>query len=505
MPTNHPATTALRPDAEDWGDFAPGDLVEVADQTWEWELIERTERHGFWWAQALCTDRFIEVHARHLTLIESAQDVHDPDAEDDEQEAPSDEEITAYLDSLTDQERRDLAGPLPVRWLYPPRAGEPKRALNLFGGCGGWCAGIRCALGYQIDMVCIDLSRDAVATSAAAGCTAVCADVTTLDPEHPALRWTRILIGSPPCTDWTRAGKRLGHLPQNLDLLLDAIADASAAVGNTPATGAPGGPITFKEPTGESWAEIRERAYGRMTAPTAGLMLEMAIFALGLIAAGAPLETVALEQSNALPFAVRAALWCELELAGWAHNEWIELDAADYGSPSHRRRWFLLVSRHPLRGSVALDAPIVTLASDAIGCAPDLTVITRGNRRTPGGNAFTMGRQVPGITSKIRGWDVGEHGERFTLAQVALLVGMPADHPVVGSRTSACQQLSDIVCPTVATAALGHLLDLPWQSALRLYLSELYPTAHRAATPLPTLIPAARPAAPWQPSLLDAA
>ena len=467
---------------EIWGGFKPRDLVLIEgdgdDKGWEWEVVERTSTPGVWKVMEVgFPDRFAEHPAGRMTLEIPGEELYDPYAEPEE--PPTDEEWIEYLDSLTDVEREELAGPWPVRWLYPWRPGEPKRALNLFAGCGGWCAGLRRVLGYEIDMVCLDMNANAVATSTAAGCTTVRVDVTSLDPEHPALHWTHILIGSPPCTDWTRAGKGLGHLEENLAILLEVIALAGEAAGNVPASGVLGAFTSYKDPAQHAWSELRDELK-KMTAPTAGLMAEMIIFALGLLTTGAPLETLAIEQSNVLPHKVRMAIWCEMELAGWLCNRWVEIDAADYGSPSHRRRWFHLASREPVLDTVELEAPLVTFASDALGCAPDLKVITRGNRRTPGGNAFTMGRQIPGVTSKIRGWDVGGDGGRFTLGEMALLVGMPADHPLVGSRTSAAQQLSDIVCPASAAAVLGVLLDVRWRPALRRYLGELYPSAHLA-------------------------
>lgn len=414
--------------------------------------------------------------------IEDDADAHDPFAEP--WEPPTDEQWTAWLDGMTEAEREDLALPFPVRWLYPPQEDDAPRALNLFAGPGGWCCGLRRILGHRIDMVCLDLNADAVATSNAAGCTAIRVDITTLDPEHPALRWTQIVIGSPPCTDWTRAGKGLGRDEANIEALLELVVEVGEAAGNVPASGEPGSWTSFKDPAPYEWSELRQAVRENMTATTAGLMLEAAIFILGLICAGAPLETVALEQSAALPKRVREALWCELEIQGWARNEWVEIDAADYGSPSHRRRFFHMASLRPVAGTVELDAPLVTLASDAVGLPHDTRVITRGNRRTSGGNAFMMGRQIPGVTSKIRSWDVSGAGGRFSIGQMALLVGMPADYPVAGSRTSVAQQLSDVVSPVAAAAVLGVLLGVDWRPALRRYLTDLYPAVDYDARPV---------------------
>ncbi|MGW9031739.1 DNA cytosine methyltransferase [Streptomyces sp. NPDC055722] len=386
-----------------------------------------------------------------------------------------------------------LAGPWPVRWLFAPQEGDPERAVNLFAGCGGWCVGLRRILGRRIDMVCIDKSAPAVATSNKAGCTAICADITVLDPEHPALRWTRILIASPPCTDWTPAGKRLGHLASNLAILSEAVDRAAAAAGNYVQDGgcehdddADCAEECFEHygpPSGETWDQVRAITHA-MTTKTAQLMLEPVIWALALWRMGAPLHTVAMEQSGALPKEVQGWFVEELYCAGWEHVLWEDLDAADYGSPSHRRRAFMLASRHrrldqaqPVRPAT----PLVTLASDALGMDPDTVIITRGNRTTSGGNGFRMGRVVPGITSKIRGWyQQGDPEFRFTLEQVALLVALPADHPFAGSRTAACQQAADIVAPVVSAAVMGCLLGVPWSQALTRYLADLYPVVHGA-------------------------
>jgi hypothetical protein len=350
--------------------------------------------------------------------------------------------------------------------------------------------GLRKILGSDIDMVCIDKSKHAVATSNASGCHAICADITRLDPEHPALRWTRILIASAPCTDWTPAGKRLGHLPHNLAILSEAV-DRATAAGNYVQDGvcahdddADCGEECFEhygQPSGETWDEVRAIT-APMTTQTAQLMLEPIIWALALWRMGAPLHTVAMEQSGALPDEVRDWFIQELYCAGWEHVVWEDLDAADYGSPSHRRRAFMLASRYrrvdrsqPVRPA----APLVTHASEALGMDPDTVIITRGNRTTSGGNGFRLGRVVPGITSKIRGWyRQGDPDFRFTLEQVALLVALPADHPFAGSRTAACQQAADIVAPVASAAVMGCLLGVPWSHALNRYLADPYPAVH---------------------------
>ncbi|GAA0406068.1 hypothetical protein [Streptomyces luteireticuli] len=391
--------------------------------------------------------------------------------------------LAEWLDGLTEEERQAIAERYPVRWLYPEREGDAPRVVNLFCGCGGACVGLRRVLGADVDMVCIDNNADAVATQQAAGCTAIQADVTTLDPGHPALRYTRGLIVTPPCIDYTQAGKGLGNLPENIRILCDAFDDAREAGGIIPLSGMPGEAMTYKSANGVSWAEIRGALDG-YTGKTGGLMLEVAVWSLGLQLAGAPLEWVAVEQSSKLPEEIRNEVWADFQLAGWGMAEWTVRDAADYGSPSHRVR-SLLVARRDGDSGVTMEPSreLVTLASEATGLPEDLEVVTRGKRKTSGGNAFVMGRVVPAVTGKVRSFDVGSKGGRFTIEQIAKLVMLPGDHPLVGSRTSQCQQAADVVVPGVGAALLGVALGIPWMPSLEDYLAKQYPDVHGADTP----------------------
>ncbi|MFJ4741083.1 DUF6884 domain-containing protein [Streptomyces sp. NPDC088775] len=410
-----------------------------------------------------------------------------------------------------------LAGPGPVRWLFAPAEGDAPRAVNLFGGCGGWCVGIRRILGAKVDMLCIDASRDATATATRAGCHAICADVRSIDPEHFVFQHTQILIGSSPCIDFTNAGKRAGRLPENVAALVDAIEQAGAAVGNYIVDG-PGctcvtdeececGPEAydhFGPRSGDTWDEIRSLLADMPGAETAGLMLEPMIWALALKHGGAPLHTILFEQSNQLPQEIRDVIKEELYCAGESalgaavSVTWEEIDAAAYGSPSTRRRAFMMATFG--RYNSGPVAPEITITADqATGLAADLEVITRGARKTSGGNAFVMGRVIPGVTSRIRSVDVGHKGGRFTLEQVAALVTLPREYAALaeGSRTSICQQFADIVAPVVSAAVfgetVGHIFGIKrnrggWLPLLLAYLREQYPGAKavlntKSATP----------------------
>ncbi|MFF9982856.1 DNA cytosine methyltransferase [Streptomyces erythrochromogenes] len=419
-------------------------------------------------------------------------------------------------EDLADLER--MAGPWPVRWLFAPEKGDPRRVLHLFAGCGGWCVGIRRVLGEQVDMVCVDLNRDAVATSIAAGCTAIQADVTTLYPEAYALRYTSGLVMSPPCIDWTMSGKRAGLTGENIGILLEAISEAAYVAGNyeldsteyggqceehdedegeaCTGAGCCADSCCWSEHMGrsigspETWTSVRETA-ARMSGKTARLMVEPVIWALGLKGAGAPLETIVMEQSDQLPQEIREEIESEFMVAGsWGtvgmaqQCDWVELDAADFGSPSHRRRAFLVAGWGRAAYTAGLpQAPegLSTTAAEALPTRPTgLEILTRGNRRTSGGNAIRLARTIPCVTSKIRSWDVEFHGGRFTLGEVAALVTLPPEYAELaeGSRSSVCQQFADIVAPVISAAVFGAACGRSWLPELMAYLAKLYPGVH---------------------------
>ncbi|MEE1828044.1 hypothetical protein PUR61_38585 [Streptomyces sp. BE20] len=403
-------------------------------------------------------------------------------------------ELTAVLDSLTSAQREQLAGPWPARWLYPPRPDDPPRGLNVCAGCGGGCAGLRLVLGVQADTVCVELKKDPTATSTAAGCTVIQRDIKTLDPRHPALLWTRRVMCTMPCIDWTRAGLGAGRDAENLAILLEAIDQVAAHMGNVWVDGSElcthddpadcdedvcydhmiepsGAPIT------ELWSLVDD-----MTAATAGLMLAPVIWILGLRSIGAPIETIVIEQSSALPETVQEYIWTELTTAGCESVQWQNLDAADFGSASNRNR--AIMSAHWYRNPGPVTAPrIGTGAAHALGWPPQTRINTRGERRTSGGNVFALNRTIPAVTSKIRGWYCQDTGRRFTIPEVCALVGLPGTYPVTGSRTSQCQQLGDIFSPLVAAAVWGTLLGLPWLDMLRTYLAQIHPTVHARPDP----------------------
>ncbi|MFE6461494.1 hypothetical protein ACFVP0_29040 [Streptomyces cinereoruber] len=450
----------------------PGGLVHLLP-----DHDDTTARCGFtdWHSYVTCVDWF-EERTCPVCLADLALDLG--------AEIPAD--ILAELD--------EMAAPWPGRWLLHPREGDRERVVGVFDGAGGWNEGLA-ALGARYDAVGLDLSGDACATAERAGHRRIVIDVTLLDPEHPALRWTVGVILSPPCPPWSTAGKRAGLTAQSLQVLAAMLHAAGETAGH-------GG---YRERSGATWVEVRAMA-ADMPDPEAGLVAEVLIWALGLQLHGETLRWVAMEQSANLPEEVREAVSLELALAGWSQQQWVELDAADYGVATHRRRvFFMAVRSGRIPGSVRPGTPFAeqTLA-DALGWAAGERVNTRGvrgvnaNGRPKGGNTFSADRAGWCLTGRSRTWYRESDGYRLTEAEAGQLVGFLPSYPWRApdpesrkdSRTSAFQRIGDVVCPPVGAVVLGALTGRPWRRPVEDYLGRVY---GGAGTPAPAEVPQQRP------------
>ncbi|GJF32639.1 hypothetical protein KNE206_53390 [Kitasatospora sp. NE20-6] len=412
------------------------------------------------------------------------------------------------------QELVALAHPWPVRWLFPPQPGDPRRTVNLFAGPGGWEQGLQVLDPDGWDVVGVELGWDAAATAVAAGHRRIVADVRTLSPIHPALRYVEGLTVSAPCQVWTPAGKREGHRDSNLDLLLDTFTlaceatfghwhdsgeccdDGDCGICSDPEWDGYGG---FTGPL-ISFDEARSLV-PQMTDERIGLIAETLIWSLALTARYDNLRWLAMEQSSALPKVVLEAISDELQVADWCSAGYQVLDAADTGVASHRRRIYLVAGRHHYVNLQAMHParPVpARTAAQALGWPEGIEVNTRGNRQTPGGNEWSADKTSPGITSKIRGWYWAHDKDRkFTVPEAALLVGMPTTYPWTGSRTSACQQLADIVIPSEAARVIGGaIFHQEWEQPVAAYLKATYsPESITIAAPAVPLSPSQRAAA----------
>lgn len=94
----------------------------------------------------------------------------------------------------------------PTSYGVGPPAADAHVDLNLFSGADGWGVGAK-MLG--LSPIGIELDEHACATARAAGHLVVRQDVTTFSAANLRGR-VRGLIGSPPCTDFSKAGRRRG-------------------------------------------------------------------------------------------------------------------------------------------------------------------------------------------------------------------------------------------------------------------------------------------------------
>lgn len=340
----------------------------------------------------------------------------------------------------------------------------PTLVLDLCAGPGGWSHAAR-ALG--LEEVGIELDPTACATRHAAGHRTIRADVAALPVAQLAGRLLG-LIASPPCQGMSTAGLRAGWA--DLDVIPALLADLAAG------------------------RDTRSAFAAKISDPRSLLIAEPLRYALAARPAWAACEQV----PAVLP------LWREtarhLRAAGYSTWSGI-LDAADYGVPQNRKRAVLIASRlhavhRPEPAHTQTPAPVLfgeclrpwVSMAEALGWRDVLTVNTRGEHYTSGGNDFTADRPAWTLTKSARTWKlrqsnranatvrtldkpagtlpfghalnnvawIGPDGtdNRLTIDQAATLQGFPPDYPFQGTRTKVFEQIGNAVPPPLAQAVL---------------------------------------------------
>jgi len=283
--------------------------------------------------------------------------------------------------------------------------------VDLFAGPGGWSEGLR-LLGLK--EVGLEMDDAACRTRAAAGHPTIRCDVSGYPTEVFEGAWG--IIASPPCTDFSMAGKRAG----------------------------------VKGGTGRLVYEVL-RWVGDLR-PT----------------------WVACEQvPPVLP------IWEEFAevMQGWGYSTWCGvLNAADYGVPQTRKRAILIGSREREVGEpkkMRGKEEWVTMA-DALGWETGAVVTTRGDRKTSGGNRFSADRPSWCLTEKTRSWVwttpattmAGNYDDRtaikLTVDEAAALQTFPVGYPFTpgsrGGKSKQFEQIGNAVPPLLAANVIAEVL-----------------------------------------------
>ena len=314
--------------------------------------------------------------------------------------------------------------------------------LTLFAGAGGADIGLSAA---GIEHVrCVEYDENAAATGRAAGFPVITGDVR--DPRvYRDLPRIDGLWASPPCQDWSSAGKRKG-----------ANGDRN------------GWPWT--------WAVIdhlRRRGLGPdwFIAENVPGMLTHNGDACGTGCCADPARCPRTYFLEVIMPAVR-------ERFAWV--DWRILDAADFGVPQFRRRVFIVAGPRPIdwpqptHGEPTKQFGLFGLLNpwsmmvDAVGacdlfgadpCAmdrpsPTVSAVGECKGSGPGGNPEKMQRASDALF-------LATGRRRLTVDECARLQDFPEDYPWQGTKTSIYRQIGNAVPPTLARV-LGDAVMAKW-------------------------------------------
>lgn len=360
--------------------------------------------------------------------------------------------------------------------------------IDLFAGCGGWDLAAR-ELG--LDPLGIELNPDACATREAVGLATINADIAALDPADFAP--CEGFIASPPCQDFSVAGKGAGRdgdrgrLVEEVPRWVDALRPRWVACEQVP-------------PVLPIWREFAHRLEqwgyrtwcGLLSSERYGVpqTRERAFLLASLDGPVLPPEPTHQEYRHGEPARREVNLFGDLEpwvsmadALGWGMTERplgtitsaLTKGARETLIRERDRGAWLVDRRTNSRGPGGTQVPIARRPCDT----PAPTVDTKAGARwvirsvqTVNGGplaerdvddpAFTVGSRAdqwvfdrPATT--IAGAQ-SENAIRLTLAEGLTLQGFPPDYPVQGTKTAQWLQVGNAVPPPLALAVLRQVV-----------------------------------------------
>lgn len=346
--------------------------------------------------------------------------------------------------------------------------------LDLFAGPGGWSEGLRslglCDFGIEWDDA-------ACATRYAAGHATWQADVEQVDAGVFSNAGVAGLIASPPCQDFSLAGKRAGIEGESGRLVwepmrfIEALRPRWVAMEQVPSA------LQVWKAYRSELAALGYSAWcGVLNAADYGVpqTRERAILLASLDRPAVPPgPTHAKEPEPSGLFGGGRERWVSMaDALGWPRDVLVEY-----------QRGAGMVERHGERPGRTGDEPCFTLRAGAYGESFNFRVLHTNRGQDEGGARQTvpLDRPAPTYTAKSggqwcwerpsttlttqhgphNGWRKGEsqstHRLKITIQEALILQGFPPDYPVQGNKTKQSEQVGNAVPPPLAAALIGSL------------------------------------------------